>query len=334
MKTEKQLIEGWGGSIEPVVSICCITYNHENYIEQALDSFLMQETSFPFEIVIHDDASPDNTADIIRRYEKEYPNIIKPLYQTENQKSKFKGGMNPRFNYPRAKGKYLAMCDGDDYWTDPYKLQKQVNFLEANPEYVVCCHNAKIIDQNGNLIQDKKLPKLNHDYDYSSLELQKGAFLLTLSLVFRNVGITSYPSAFNDVVNGDAVLISFLGAHGKGRYIEDIQPAVYRVHSGGVWSLLDSKKRLVANKNLYRAFLEYYKDNTELYQHYYERQAAVSRKMLREIDVKSGFNEYIRCNQFYFSLNPVLFSPRRFKEFIKYNLKYWHKKFLLILSSN
>ncbi len=326
MKTEKQLIEGWGGGIEPVVSICCITYNHENYIEQALQSFLMQETSFAFEIVIHDDASPDNTAEIIRRYEREYPNIIKPIYQTENQKSKFKGGMNPRFNYPRALGKYIALCEGDDYWTDPYKLQKQVDFLEANPEYVVCCHNAKIVDENGVLIQEKKLPKLNQDRDYTSIELQKGAFLLTLSLVFRNVGITSFPSVFNGTLNGDTITISLLGAHGKGRYIEDIQPAVYRVHSGGVWSLMDIKKRLIAKRNLNNAFLSYYKNIPELYGHFIQRQTTVSREMLRNMDKTSGLLEYFKTNLFYMRYNSVFTSKYRLKELLRCNWHYWRRK--------
>src|SRR5690606_28411367 len=114
LKTEKELISNWGNVIQPIVSICCIAYNQEKYIEKALKGFLAQKTNFPFEILINDDASTDATANIIRDYESRYPNIVKPLYQIENQKSKVKSGMNPRFNYPRAKGKYIALCDGDD----------------------------------------------------------------------------------------------------------------------------------------------------------------------------------------------------------------------------
>lgn len=119
---------------KPLVSIDCITYNHEAYISQALDGFLMQKTEFPFEILIHDDLSTDRTADIIREYEKKYPMIIKPIYQTVNQFSKGVE-ISKKFQFPRAQGKYIAICEGDDYWTDPYKLQKQVEILEANPEY-------------------------------------------------------------------------------------------------------------------------------------------------------------------------------------------------------
>jgi glycosyltransferase involved in cell wall biosynthesis len=119
---------------DPLVSICCITYNHEKYIQQCLEGFLIQKTTFLFEILIHDDASTDRTADIIREYETKYPDIIKPIYQTENQYSK---GVivSAVYNWPRAKGKYIALCEGDDYWIDSYKLQKQVDFMEANPEY-------------------------------------------------------------------------------------------------------------------------------------------------------------------------------------------------------
>ena len=115
----------------PLVSICCITYNHAPYIRQCLDGFVMQKTNFTFEVLVHDDASTDDTADIIREYEARYPGIIKPIYQTENQYSQGVN-VNRTYNYPRAHGKYIALCEGDDYWTDPLKLQKQVDFLEAN----------------------------------------------------------------------------------------------------------------------------------------------------------------------------------------------------------
>ena len=119
----------------PLVSICCITFNHEKYIDQTLEGFLMQKTNFSFEILIHDDASTDATADIIREYEAKYPNIIKPIYQTENQFSKGIRSMYGVFNFPRATGKYIAMCEGDDYWIDENKLQSQADFLEQNEDY-------------------------------------------------------------------------------------------------------------------------------------------------------------------------------------------------------
>lgn len=132
-----------------LVSIECLTYNHEPYIAQTLDGFLMQKTNFPFEVIVHDDASTDKTADIICEYEKKFPKIIKPIYETENQYSKHDGSL-ARIVNAALKGKYVAMCEGDDYWIDENKLQMQVDFLERNPEYGMCFSNAKTVD-NTNL---------------------------------------------------------------------------------------------------------------------------------------------------------------------------------------
>ncbi|MFA7615940.1 MAG: glycosyltransferase [Weeksellaceae bacterium] len=124
----------------PLVSISCTTYNHEPYIRQCLDGFLMQQCDFEFEIVIHDDASTDETQEIIKEYQKKFPDIIKPIFQTENQYSKTGSGIMARYNFPRAQGKYIALCEGDDYWTDPLKLQKQVDILEKNTNIDICSH--------------------------------------------------------------------------------------------------------------------------------------------------------------------------------------------------
>ena len=140
--TQEQIMQNWNGEI-PLVSISCITYNHEPYIVQALNGFLMQKTSFPFEVLVHDDASTDRTADIIREYEKKFPKIIKPIYQKENQYSKGFTSVTATWNFPRAQGKYMALCEGDDYWIDENKLQMQVDFLEHNPDYGLCYTKTK-----------------------------------------------------------------------------------------------------------------------------------------------------------------------------------------------
>lgn len=139
--TQEQIMQNWNGEI-PLVSISCITYNHEPYIVQALNGFLMQKTTFPFEVLIHDDASTDGTTEIIKDYAQKYPEIIKPLYEEENQWIKGRRG-SAEFNFPRAKGKYIAFCEGDDYWIDENKLQMQVDFLENNPEYGMCYTKTK-----------------------------------------------------------------------------------------------------------------------------------------------------------------------------------------------
>ncbi len=130
--------------MKPLVCIRCITFNHEPYIRDALEGFVMQKTNFPFVAIVHDDASADGTADIIREYAEKYPDIIKPIYETENQYSKRDGSLARIMNKVcEATGaKYIAMCEGDDYWTDPHKLQKQVDFLESHPDYAMCCGKA------------------------------------------------------------------------------------------------------------------------------------------------------------------------------------------------
>ena len=121
--------------MEPLVSICCLTYNHVNFIEDALEGFLKQQVNFPFEIIVHDDASNDGTREKVISYAKNFPEIIFPVLQEVNQYSKRKGSILQMFILPEVRGKYIALCEGDDYWTDPLKLQKQADFMEANPEY-------------------------------------------------------------------------------------------------------------------------------------------------------------------------------------------------------
>lgn len=129
-----------------VVSILCTAYNHEKYIRQTLDGFLAQQTDFPYEIIIHDDASTDATADIIREYADRYPKVFKPIYQSVNQYSQ-NVNIDREFLRPLAAGKYIAYCEGDDYWTDPHKLQKQVDFLETHPGFSATAHNCIFVNE-------------------------------------------------------------------------------------------------------------------------------------------------------------------------------------------
>ena len=131
----------------PTVSVWCIAYNHEKHIEKALDSILMQETDFPFEIIVHDDVSTDKTADIIREYESRFPHIIKPIYEVQNQYSKHDGSFE-RILFENSNGEFIAICEGDDYWCDNAKLQKQVDYMTKHSECSLCCHNTIIHDVN------------------------------------------------------------------------------------------------------------------------------------------------------------------------------------------
>ena len=142
-RTQEEIIQKWPKDWNtPLVSVRCITYNQQSFIAQTLDGFLSQETDFPFEVIVHDDASTDKTADVIREYEKKYPKIIKPIYETENQYSKNDDSLDKIVD-SACKGKYIAFCEGDDYWIDPLKLQKQISFLEKNLDYGYSYTNLK-----------------------------------------------------------------------------------------------------------------------------------------------------------------------------------------------
>lgn len=173
---------------EILVSISCITYNHAPYIRQCLDGFMMQKTNFLFEVLIHDDASTDGTTEIIREYAAKYPDIIKPLYEEENQWLKGRRG-SAVFNFPRAKGKYIALCEGDDYWTDPLKLQKQVDIMEMNPEIGLVHTQAEAFDDNGVVGHYAWMIK-------DSKSLLDGDGIVTLTSCFRRDLLEGY---LNDV---------------------------------------------------------------------------------------------------------------------------------------
>lgn len=214
----------------PVVSICCITYNHENYIRQCLDGFVMQQTNFPFEILVHDDASTDGNAAIIREYEAKYPHLFRCVYQTVNQFAIQNTLTNILF--PMAKGKYIALCEGDDYWTDPLKLQKQVDFLEWNSEYALCFHSIQILEPDGCLREDY-ITHVPEKYEDIETLARLGNYIHTPSVVFRNI-ITIFPPEFKESPLGDYFLYMLLGEQGKLKKLDDIM-AVYR-HGVGVWS--------------------------------------------------------------------------------------------------
>lgn len=177
--------------MEPLVSICCITYNQEEFISETIEGFLIQKTTFPVEIIIHDDASSDKTSQIITYYAEKNPNIFFTIFQTENQWSKGEGNMFARFVFPRARGKYIALCEGDDYWTDPYKLQKQVDFLEANDDYGLVHTNLRT--SIGNVSVNLKF---NQDGNYLN-DLLVGKYTIsTLTVMFRRDVYESLPKLF------------------------------------------------------------------------------------------------------------------------------------------
>lgn len=213
---------------KPLVSVLCLTYNQEKYIAQALDGFLMQETDFPYEIIIHDDASTDATQSILKEYEKKHPELIKTIIQKENQFSKGNRNFFPRFLFPRAKGKYFALCEGDDYWTDSKKLQTQIDFLEKNSDFTICFHPVEVVYEN-NEVPPSIFPDRNDGFTVERL-LERN-FIQTNSVVYRRLDFTEWAY---DVVPGDWYLHLVHARFGKIGFIDRVM-ATYRRHPGGLW---------------------------------------------------------------------------------------------------
>jgi glycosyltransferase involved in cell wall biosynthesis len=252
----------------PLVSISCITFNHAPYIRGALESFLSQKTTFPFEVLIHDDASTDGTAEIIQEYELKYPNLIFPLYQKQNQYSMGIKMFSVIYNFPRARGKYFALCEGDDYWIDSLKLQKQVDFLENNYVYSICGHWVKNVDADSKLLREQRFTGQYCPEIFKIEHALGGTPIHTSSLMFRN---NDYKQIMRDKYDlftklpaGDDPLLLLLLTKGDGYCFQEFMGA-YRIHPGGTWS---TKPELIKR---YKMLLFYYTIPQLIGNHYPEK---------------------------------------------------------------
>lgn len=274
-------------NISPLVSICCITYNQAPYIRQCLEGFIMQKTNFSIEIIIHDDASTDGTQDIIKEYKKKYPHLIKAIFQSKNQYSNGVKRILATFVFPHTKGKYIALCEGDDYWTDPLKLQKQVDFLEKKTDFTMSFHGAQIKRTNNEIGKEAAPMYIDiKNKEYTSKELFEKWVAPTASMVFRkdilNYDIIKHPA----VLNSDIIMVLLAADKGK-IYGFSEQMSVYRIHEGGVtWNIDMNTMRLkeypihyrfikrtfkkvpskIINKKIastYRHLAHYYKDEKD-----------------------------------------------------------------------
>lgn len=263
-------MEGGKCMKSPIVSICCITYNHAPFIRKALDGFLMQEPPTDvskdepwYEILIHDDCSTDGTTEIIKEYAAKYPDRIFPLYEAENQYKKVGTVGIDYFNYNRARGRYIAYCEGDDYWIDPYKLQKQVDFMDANPEYSVCFHRAKhynvntgkyIDDACGYLLGDKEAVDITRDDFFERWYTQPLTMLFRMSMFDKSLRYQyKYYRDMHEIVH----LLSM----GKGRLMA-FDGGVYNMHEGGIHSLVTLNEQFQLSYDL---ATEWYRKNPDKY---------------------------------------------------------------------
>lgn len=265
------------GSDDIVVSVICNTYNHENYIEQCIKGFLLQETNFKFEVLIHDDASTDKTAEVIRKYEKQYPDLIKPIYEEVNQYS-LHVGITANIMLPKAKGKYFALCEGDDYWTDPKKLQKQVDYMESHPDCTFCIHNAIRVNPQGKTVGEISTVQKSRELSCHELIVNSGDFCATNSIM-APMALTKNLPEFYSKFFLDYITQIFFSSKGKSYCFEEYMSA-YRVNTPGSWTLRTKSNKAKVNHqqkviNALRQFDEY----TDYANHKSVEQAVIDRQL-------------------------------------------------------
>tara|TARA_B110000116_G_C16684236_1_gene512145 strand:+ start:81 stop:1025 length:945 start_codon:yes stop_codon:yes gene_type:complete len=232
--TEEQIKSSWIGSSKVKVSICCTTYNHEDYIEETLKGFLVQKTLFPFEVIVHDDASTDNTLSILQKFKKLYPGLINLIVQEENQYSKGKK-IARDFVWSEANGDFIALCEGDDYWVCSEKLQRQFDALENHEEIDLCFHDHFNLDNSGRITPSLiHSNRMNHILEVKEILMADGRFMSTASLMVRTRSLLNMPEWFSSTPVSDffiQVLCSLNGA----LYLPE-RMSVYRTFAPNSWT--------------------------------------------------------------------------------------------------
>jgi len=235
----------------PTVSVCLITYNHEKYIAQAIESVLAQRTTFPFEVCVGEDGSSDGTAAICESYQKRYPDRLRVSFRSRNEVIYVCGAATGRHNFVatvmECRGKYLALLEGDDYWTDHHKLQQQIEFLEGNRDCVLCGHYCQVLNESsGSVVLPRRTPMQSYTLrDFFLFDNR----IRTSSVVFRRSALPLPPPPFLRMVAANANFLKAIVCRSGGYAV--ILPRVmscYRLHAGGRWSSLTSKRanRLIA----------------------------------------------------------------------------------------
>ena len=306
----------------PLVSISCITYNHASYIKECIDGFLMQKTNFNFEVLIHDDHSIDGTEEIIKEYAKQHPDIIKPLFEKENQYSLGKPIGSVVWNLPRAKGKYIAMCEGDDYWIDPYKLQKQVDIMENNP-------NCSLVISNGISLNEitKKQYIINPMGDIKksgfispNLVLLERRLIPTASMFYRK-DQSKMPDFFRNCPVGDRPLRLWLLSKGDIYYFANPM-IMYREQSNGSFGQRVCSSFKYA-KDIYDGMIAFYNNYNEFTKYKYNKE-------IQYLKSQDEYNFYIRTKQIKESMNTMYFKNLPLTIKLKRRIKYWIKTIKII----
>ncbi|WP_131679674.1 glycosyltransferase family 2 protein [Metapseudomonas furukawaii] len=256
LPAEGEIMASWEGT-NPLVSVVCTTYNHKNYIEDAIRGFLIQKTDFPFEVIIHDDASTDGTDLIVRKYVEEYPTLIRLISQTENQYSKGKRVIPLAAKH--AVGEYLALCEGDDFWVSPEKLSKQISSMKANSQCKISFHRALMGggQLSGRPISSSKLDWLTYPsktfvFPAKNVILGDGVFMPTPSIIVRKECLDSLPEWFDETPVGDYFIQVLSSMPAGALYLPDAM-CFYRTQSSGSWT-----KTMKSNPTMRLKFFDSY----------------------------------------------------------------------------
>jgi glycosyltransferase involved in cell wall biosynthesis len=234
------------------LSVAMITYNHERFIAQALESALAQNVNFDYEIVVGDDCSTDGTAAIVLDFQRRYPGRVRGLFRNRNL------GANRNFagTLGACRGEYIAILEGDDYWSMTDKLQKQADFLDAHPDRAICCSRARFLDETGRAGYEVHPTRPNGPY--TNEDLLRGNFIITCSTVFRREFVPRrFPGWFYKMKLGDWPLFAMIAQHGSIEVMDEIT-AVYRVHAGGAWTSLSKPARLHETARMMRSLNRYF----------------------------------------------------------------------------
>lgn len=283
---------------EPVmVSIKCMVYNHAPFLRKCLDGFVMQKTKFKFEAIVHDDASTDDSTDIIKEYAEKYPDIIKPIFETENQYSKGDGSL-VRIMNAACHGKYIAICEGDDFWTDRNKLQRQVDFLETHQDYVAVAENGIIHDLHS---QKERQFNKRDESDIQIEELITKRQFPTASVLYKRDTIQA--DYFNIRYHYDTMLWCYLVSKGKFRYLTNIS-SVYNRGAGVTETTRPYRWASTVEKwnyELMRVFSRYYNTKISM-DNIYENYKGAMIKSYNRNDFCGFFMCWWKC----LSLRPLL----------------------------
>lgn len=295
-KDERSLLHQWGVA-SPLVTVICPTYQHGEFIRSALEGIFGQQTSFRFHVILRDDSSTDLTREIVDSFASRFPSMFtvikEPIRTYPNQKAWAE-------LYPSIDTEFVALCDGDDYWISPLKLETQVRSLKESPWATYCHHQALVVDRQGSIVSDTALPRKYQRNTYKQLDIGDG-FGITSTILHRNVPI-DYRAFAPFIVNEDELIRGELLSCGGALFLPESTFAAYRVHSGGVWSGRGETERYLAQVSSFFWIGKYFSDQGR--KRPARRYMAFAIKNLARAGIKDGFGGVLALSVAVFTTHP------------------------------